>query len=58
MKERKEQILAVALFALVLVIFSLADSDTKKNERFYSGREQKSEARMIYEAVPDSAIVN
>ncbi len=41
MKVRRDQILVGLLFVLVVVIFSLADRDTRMNERYYSNIKQE-----------------
>jgi hypothetical protein len=41
MKVSREQILVGTLFILVLVIFSLADRDTKRNERYSANIRQE-----------------
>jgi hypothetical protein len=52
MKVRRDQILVGTLFILVLVIFSLADRDTKKNERYYANIKQ--EVQMLANSTADT----
>lgn len=55
MKLRKEQMLVGFMFILVLIIFSFADRDTKKNGQYDSSLKQEVQTFANSNAVADSA---
>jgi hypothetical protein len=55
MKLRKEQMLVGFMFILVLIIFSFADSDTKKNGQYNSSIKHEVQKFANSNVVADSA---
>lgn len=58
MKTRKHDFFVGVLFVLVLVVFSLADRDTKRNNPNYNSIEQNDQILSSRIVAPDSAKAN